>query len=1367
MQITKIWAGVALVIFLLLKATVVFSQTTKFYSTENGLSSSLVNQVYQDKRGFIWIGTEDGLNKFDGNKFVIYRNIEGDSTSLKNNYVRTVFEDSRGNFWIGCIDGLMLLDRDANSFREIKLYDANGERVNPHVVSIIERRNGDILFATSGASLFSLKNGETQCKYETALNKRLCSRFLTVVFEDSQSRLWFGSETSGLNLYYPETNKLMLYKNVPENTHSLSSNAISSICEDKNGNIFIGTLSGGLNRIDPALSGINRIDNVSVNDELTVKALVVDRNNNLYAGIDGKGMKVYNLQKQVLEKYESFSSLFDFSKAKVHSLVEDKNGNIWAGVFQKGIFFIPSNPNRFDYYGYKSFRKNYIGSNSVMSICEDREGIIWIGTDSDGLYSIDEKTQYTKHFNGTGIPSTVICMKEDQSGNLWLGSYLKGFALFDKKSGKCSSYTNKIFGSNLADNKVYCMEIDNNNHLWIGTYGSGLYCFDLRTKSMVTHYYQLGEGDQGISNNWINALLYDTDGDMLWIATFNGLGCLNLKNNIFETYSLENYGLPSNIIFSLKKDNNGNLWIGTNSGLACLNKKTGDIKTYTIADGLSNNTICAIENDEENNIWVSTLFGISKVNPDKDVITVYSVSDGLQGNEFTRGSRYKSSDGKIFFGGVNGITAFYPIEIHEKEGKLSVYITDFYIFDRHITKGQKSGNKVIFDTSILDADKISLSSKDNVFSLEFSSLEYGNPEGVLYKYYLEGFDLSWLNTSPGINKVTYTNLQPGIYKFHIQAHEQDNQSEVKTIVITIRPPWYMTWWAKVIYGLLFLVSVYLVYSFLNSKIKHKNELLRLEHADQISEAKLQFFINISHEIRTPMTLIIGPLEKLLKENQNPALLQSYLLIYRNAQRILRLINQLLDVRKIDRGQMHLKSRETDMVGFIKDVMQSFEYEAKKKNFRFVFEHEMPELKVWVDLNNFDKVLFNVISNAFKYTRVDGEITVRLKTGKDETENGPLKEYFEISVEDNGIGIEKDKIKRIFERFYQIDNDVTSSNFGTGIGLHLSRSLVELQYGTIKAYNREPEQGSCFLIRLPMGKDHFKNDEIEIITSDEPLATFLYAQKDNLLEYAYDDTEEIIPKIKPKTQYRVLVVEDEPEINNYIKHELSENYRIRQCVNGKEALEYILKEKTDLVISDVMMPEMDGITLCRKIKSNININHIPVILLTAKSKEEDLAEGLETGADAYIIKPFNSDILKKTISNLLENRERLKGKFATQSEGKLDKIEIKSADETLMEKILRFINKNLDNTDLNVEMLSSEVGISRVHIHRKLKELTNMSARDFIRNIRLKQAGELLKEKKLSISEVAYAVGFSTLSHFSSSFREFYGMSPKEYVESLK
>ena len=553
-------------------------------------------------------------------------------------------------------------------------------------------------------------------------------------------------------------------------------------------------------------------------------------------------------------------------------------------------------------------------------------------------------------------------------------------------------------------------------------------------------------------------------------------------------------------------------------------------------------------------------------------------------------------------------------------------------------------------------------------------------------------------------------------------------------------------------------------------MRHRREIMKREHAEQLNEAKLQFFINISHEIRTPMTLIINPLEKLLAEKKGGEVQKTYLMIYRNAQRILRLINQLMDIRKLDKGQMFMKFRETDMVGFIDDVMLTFDYMARKKKIHFSFEHAMPQLKVWVDMNNFDKILMNIFSNAFKYTPEQGEITVSLSTGRDATRRDPLKEYFEITVTDNGIGLDREKIERIFERFYQIDNDVTKSNFGTGIGLHLSRSLVELHHGIILAENREDAPGSRFVIRIPLGSAHLRTDELEDVEAlITPHAVLVKPEKTDLEEVFEEEEgeedEESKKTGKAKNRMRILIVEDEEEILSYLKEELEGDYRIMTRKNGREAYDTILADTPDLVISDIMMPEMDGLSLCRKIKQNTNVNHVPVILLTAKSKPEDTMEGMATGADAYMVKPFNTELLKSTIANLIANRKLLKSKFsgAQQQEGKVQKLSMKSADEILMSKIMKVINENLSNPDLNVEMLAANVGLSRVHVHRKLKELTNLSARDFIKNIRLQQAAALLKEKKLTVSEVAYATGYTNLSHFSSSFKEVHGMSPKEYM----
>jgi len=463
--------------------------------------------------------------------------------------------------------------------------------------------------------------------------------------------------------------------------------------------------------------------------------------------------------------------------------------------------------------------------------------------------------------------------------------------------------------------------------------------------------------------------------------------------------------------------------------------------------------------------------------------------------------------------------------------------------------------------------------------------------------------------------------------------------------------------------------------------------------------------------------------------------------------------------------MFVKMRETDIVGFIDDLMQTFEYQANKRNIRFEFQHAEPKLNVWIDLNNFDKVLLNILSNAFKYTPENGEIIVSLHTGTDENEEGALRNYFEITISDTGIGIEEEKIERIFERFYQIDNDQTKSNFGTGIGLHLARSLVELQHGAIRARNKQEGQGSEFVVRLPLGQSHLKDEEIENYSVESGQKAALHMP--DLALYDEKDTENFT-KIKSKTKYRILVVDDEDEIRQYIRSELSDMYRISECRNGKEALDFILKEKPNLVISDVMMPEMDGITLCKKMKSNINVNHIPIVLLTAKSGDEDKAEGFDIGADAYVVKPFNVELLKKRIANLLGNRERLEMKASDTDENKqlIKPVVMRSSDQVLLEKVMKIINDNIADPDLNVEFLASGVGMSRVHMHRKLKELTNQSARDFIKSIRLKQAAELLSTQKTGISELAYALGFSNLSHFSNSFREFYGMSPKEYAQHI-
>lgn len=1359
--------------FLIGSTPVMKAQTGKFYSTDKELSNSLINAVYQDRKGFIWIATENGLNKFDGTRFSIYRHNATDSTSLKNNYVRTLFEDSRGNFWIGCINGLQRYDRATDNFHELFISRKDG-RKNPHITSIIERRNGDLWIATSGQGAISLKKNSNPASFhiETELTDRIGSNYLNVIFEDSRQNLWIATEEKGLYRYSPESKELKSYK-AP---YHIAGDDVSAICEDAHGQIFVGTLTKGLFRLSSRQEGNFEPILYQNRMNLNIRTLIIDTRGKLIIGTDGEGVKEYQPQQDIIVDSEINAGPFDFSKSKVHSLIEDKDHNLWLGIFQKGLILVPGISNKFDYYGYKSIHNNTIGSSCVMAIHTDEQATIWIGTDNDGLYAINDQGKQLRHYthqagNPQSVPGTILCLYEDSNQELWLGSYFDGLARINKQTGTCQDVTSLLQGNlNAGKPKVSCIIEDKNKNLWVGTYGSGLYKINLPTQHVTYYESTRNENDDWsinrLPNDWISYLLEDKEG-MIWIGTYKGLAVLNPQTDNFINYKKQNNLLPGYVVYSLLESSNGEIWAGTSEGLVCLNKDRLTPVLFTTADGLPSDIICGLAEDEKKNIWISTHQGISKLNPPEKKFINYYAGDGLQGNEFTRTAVFKDKRGKIFFGGTNGVTAFYPQDITEIKKEMNVLITGFHVANRPVKKGDKSGNNVITDTAVMDTEQFTLAYNENTFSIDFSVLEFSNPDRISYQYKIKELGDEWISTQPGTNRVTYSSLKPGKYTFSVQARDHNNFSNIRTVTIAITPPWYQTWWAKVIWGCLGALLIYALTMYILSRIRHRQEVMRQKHMEQINEAKLQFFINISHEIRTPMTLIISPLEKLLAEHSEKQ--PVYLMIYRNAQRILRLINQLMDIRKLDKGQMHLKFRETDIVGFINDLMQTFNYQAQKKNITFTFEKELEgadSLKVWIDLNNFDKVLMNVLSNAFKYTHEGGNIEVSLKTGHNDAYRSALKDYFEIDITDNGIGIDKNKIEQIFERFYQIDNDMTQSNFGTGIGLHLSRSLVELHHGIIKAENREDGQGTRFIIRLPLGSNHLKAEELENPeeTGSEP--TISQLPKDSIYETEEENKTNEYRKHKAKTRYRVLIVEDDEEIRRYIRSELDSDFRIYECTNGREGLETILKEKPDLVISDVMMPEMDGITLCRKIKQNININHIPIILLTAKSKAEDQIEGLEIGADAYIVKPFNTELLRTTISNLIANRERLRGKLVgeQQVEEKITKIEMKSNDEILMSKVMKTINDHLADPTLNVEMLAANVGMSRVHMHRKLKELTNQSARDFIRSIRLKQAANLLREKNLSVSEVAYATGFSNLSHFSNTFRDFYGISPSEYKE---
>lgn len=1331
------------------------SQIGIFYSTDKDISNSLINYIYQDKRNYLWIATEDGLNKYDGIKFTVYKNEPKDSTSLENNYVKCLFEDSKNRFWIGSINGLQQFNRQTNCFEDIQLLSSKGHPITRLVTSIIEDRQGNVWISTSGDGILKMsKENNKIFRSEAGLNSRLLNQHLTFIFQDSNGKFWIASENNGLNLYDPQKDKMSVFS---VQNGKIGSNQIAAIVEDKKGNIFVGTLSGGLFRYNPTNASFVSINDNEGNKSLPVKTIFIDKNNRLLVGTDGQGLKTYNYEKNRLENMEIKSAPFDFSKTKVHSILQDKAGNFWFGLFQKGIFLVRNNLYEFNYIGHKSFSQNLIGSNSIASIYKDKTDILWVGTDNDGMYKLTNNGEKVVHYSPPSVPNIVSSIVELNNGEMWLGSFSQGLAYFDKNNGR-STYFNNI-PSNIQNNnlsiKVNCMVEDENENLWIGTHGDGLLVFNTSTHQFIRHY-----GSNAICNDWISSLFIDKN-KRIWIGTYKGFSIIDpTKSKIMNNPAI---ALENAIFYAFTQDMKGNIWIGTNEGLYVLNDKYEILKKYTTENGLPNNVICGIVEDKLGNVWISTHNGLSKFIKKENTFINYYNSDGLQGNEFYRSVFFKTPSDEIYFGGISGITFFNPSQIKEKREKLQIYLIALNIGDKTVFSNNpsKSNGQTRF---ISDLDTLHLDYKDNIFNLEFSTFDFGIPEQISYRYKMEGLNNDdWIYTEPGVNRIHFTNINYGTYKIKVSAFVHDTFSPEKQLTIIISPPWYLSWQAITLYIIVVLLILYGIYRYIKDKIDYRHELLRQQHLEEINEAKFQYFTNISHDIRTPMSLIISPLEKLMATESDTKKRNIYQVMYRNANRILRLINQMMDMRKIEKGQMAMKFQEVDIVAFMDDLMKTFEYNARKNNIDFKFIHDEDTLNAWVDMTNFDKVMMNVLSNAFKFTPPKGSITISLKTHYHSKNEIHAKDYFEIIVSDTGNGIKEDDKEKIFHRFYQSENSISGGkNTGTGIGLHLSRSLINLMHGNIFARNKENEKGCEFVIQLPLGNKHLVQSEI--LSSEQNEIYFEKTIGNNVIESDLEQPESET-KNKSKTKYRLLIVEDDDEIRNYLKDELSSSFKVKEATNGKEALKMIFENNPDVIVSDIMMPEMDGITLCKKIKSNININHIPVILLTAKTTDADKAEGLDVGADAYVVKPFNIDLLTKQILNLIGNRNRLEIKPLEEKEMKelITPEPLPSFDQIFLEKIVKIINENITNSDLNVEFLAENIGMSRVQLYRRIKELTTQSPSDFIRTIRIKQAAELLIQQKINISEVAYSVGFSNLSHFSNSFKEFYGISPTEYA----
>lgn len=1318
-------------------------QFCKLYTTHGEISSSMINNIYQDQKGYIWVTTEDGLNKFDGAKFTNYRSHRKDSTSLLGNHVYKVFQDSKGNLYVLSTKGLQVYDYRSDTFKTIK---KSGPSYNNK--SITELRNGNILIGTSGYGIKTLltdSKGNFQIK---DWNIPLPGYTINEIKEDKNGNIWICTEYHGV---------IRIDKNGKRHDYSLGTHNgnqfINCCAEDSYGNVYIGTTGRGAFVYQKADDTFQQI----FKSEFPIKDLK-QKGSLMLIGIDGEGIVSYDILGKNIADTDFYIDNVNLKRSKVHSLLIDNSTNLWIGIYQRGVAFIPLQANMFGYIGSYSSLRNYIGNNCITALCDYDDGKLVVGTDNDGIYQLNNQYNFIRHLtpeSNPNIPSTVMCLFKDSHKNIWIGSYLSGLSFMDAKGDKFTKVTLKDKNGNEIK-RVYCLAEDNHKRLWIGTMGTGLYFTDLQA-SIQEHINVYNTPDRQDINQWIDALYYAQNG-RLYIGTYDGIKCIDTQNLKIVGQEKALLGL---VVYSIIEDHEHRIWAGTSDGITVMDQDLNILEQFTIQNGLPTTLFHPLS------LTKTTTFGSApiKVLPNTThkrnlssrfmLPTAYTTMNSPEMRSVNIPT-VKSCLGEPTesFSSIRTIS-----KSRNSKGKSEL--------PDSIYKLTKSGNYPVIDNDIFNAKEINLAHYDNSFYIEFATDNFMAPQSFMYSMN----NGTWNSLPKGTSRVSFSNLPAGKYEFKIKAINGTAESEVKTILINIHPAWYNSGIAWIIYIIVAggIAAVFIHQA--KEKYKVRQEMLKHKHLEEINEAKLQFFINISHEIRTPMSLIISPLQKLISTDSNPERQKSYSLIERNAQRILNLINQLMDIRKIDKNQMKLSFTEVDLIGFIHNIKDTFDYQAASKHAQLNLITQLNNLKVWIDPNNFDKVIFNLLSNALKHIQNEGKINIYINTVHNDKEEAPLNHCAEIIIEDNGTGIKESEMPRIFERFYQISDDRSRSK-GTGIGLHLSMSLVKMHHGTITVKNNDNQPGCSFTIHIPLGCAHLSPEDI----APEPTENTAPAlQDDNMLQHIplalnEPENEEETGKKVPRKKHSVLIVDDEDDIRNYLVTELGNYFRVLSCSNGKEAMEIIMSHMPDLVLSDIMMPEINGITLLKKLKQNIKTNHIPVILLTAKNSEKDYIEGLSLGADAYIAKPFNLDILITTIENLIRNREVLRNNFSGKQEqdGQIEVVQPQSADEKLMNKVMKAINKNLNNPDLNAEMIAAEVGISRVHLYRKLKEITNQSTRDFIRNIRLKQAEILLKsEKNYSISEISQLVGFNNTTYFSNAFKELYGVSPSKYMEHCK
>ena len=1357
------------------------------YSTNEGLSSSTCTEIYQDKDGFMWFGTIDGLNKYDGYAFKTYRPSVNDPHAISNNRILSITGDSRGNLWIGTSNGLNVFDRNREQFFHINL--SNRQETGSNRSNVIN----DVLYDSKRDHIWvATNNGAYQIKLEASSAKD-----------------------------YDEL-EVRSYTQTPYSSNSLDNNEVSSILKDKQGNVWLATKGKYLNKYKPGINAFERTE-VEIGDTYNLKHLpkiliedfdgdfwigndlskmvfwdrskhvfsvkkivdasvpifniYIDSKNIFWITTDGHGIYLYDKNKGVIEHIEhDEDDPFSLPNNQISSALEDNSGIYWLSTYNKGICKLVLAKSDFKHFFHKPGDENSLSSERAQAVLQDAKGRIWVGTDGGGLNLFDPETGSFKHFfaeanNSRGLSSDKITfLEKSYNGNIWVCTWDAGLNLFNPETNRCFRYDHDPKSENsIGDNSVWCAKEDKHKGLWVGTQTSGLNYLDHESNRFV-HFKSNALDTSSIASNFVFSLFIDSK-ERLFVGTSVGLNMLSLDEVYSKDFTsvefklVENKNLQGHRINFITEDKRGNLWVGSDRGLHKLDSALNYLCFYTKNDGLPNDLVVGIQEDRHGYIWLTSRGGLTQFDPQTNKFVNFNVHDGVQGLEFQSKSIGVLQNGNIIAGGINGINIFNPKNFIGRTDSISSVITKISLFNKPVHVGDTINNRVLLTKPLSELEQVEFKYNERHVSFNFVALYYQSPERIQYAYRMKNIDDNFIIS--GSNRTAnYSNLPPGEYEFQVKASlNSDWDSAAQTSVnIVILPPFWKSWWA---YSLYFIVLSLVTWF----GLMYYTKMVKEEKEHELDQMKLSFFINVAHEFRTPLTLILNPLDKILESvNLNEAK-ESAKTIQQSSHRLLNLVNQILDFRKVDEGKAEINQVTGDVVQFSKQVFDLFLDMACQKSIDYSFLSEIETLEVGFDPDKIEKILTNLLSNALKYTNSKGKVVLEINKSQTQLSANryrllkkPGLEVLEIKIVDTGIGFSKEHLNHVFKRFYKPDN----TKAGTGIGLNYTKSLVDLLGGEINVESRLGE-GTTITVLIPF----FAKSDKKGLKPMEPGDYNFDQVAVQSVGYELDSESELggEPVVEPEIQETandriktILLVEDNKLLQAQVKKELEKEYRVLQSFNGADGLQMALRHYPDLVISDIMMPEMDGFELCAKLKDNFDTCHIPVILLTARSLDKDKIAGYKTGADDYIPKPFNMQVLKVRLRNLIASRIKLREKFDALGGLYISKeVTTNSTDEAFLDRATKVVVDHIDQSDFGLDVLLSELSVSRSTFFRKISSITGHSPTQFIRSIRLKYAAELLLKKDVPIKEIAYMSGFNSTSYFSKTFREHYGMTPNEYI----